>query len=117
MIAHIHLAVNWPKAAWAVVLELGGVTSALWLVVEIRAQDPVAIPFRIVKLTGLKSPKESDEAQKTKPQRHRYQNDKHFHQRNLNAFKVTIMEEPDIANAAAKGVANPARARGTAITL
>ena len=56
----------------------------------------------------------ADPAQK---QRYRDQNGQDFHYFNLSAFSETLIDDNDMASAAASGVAAPISARGTAITL
>lgn len=55
-----------------------------------------------------------DRAQK---ERDRDQDGQDFHARSLMALRETVIEESDIASAAARGVAAPTSAKGTATTL
>ena len=50
-------------------------------------------------------------------QRYRNQNRQDFHYFSLSAFSDTVIDDKDIAKAAASGVADPTKANGTAITL
>src|SRR5512140_3590542 len=74
----------------------------------------------IIVLAALERPQEGKEAGEAQPQRHRHQIDQDVHDRlprARSAFSVTSSDDPDIANAAIKGVTAPEIAIGTAIAL
>ena len=77
----------------------------------------MTVAVGIIELAGSYSPEEGQETQCSEAKRDGYQVNQHFHQRTLKAFRVTMIDDVDIANAACSGVATPASARGTAIRL
>ena len=91
--------------------------SRLWFVVVVGPQNPVSVAFGIVKLASPQGPEECQQTKCSQSKRHRNEENQHLHQRNLIAFSVTRIEDVDMAKAAARGVANPASANGTAIVL
>ena len=80
-------------------------------------QNPRRVSFDVLILIVSDRPKERYDAQSTKDQRHRNEDHKYIHARTLSAFRITRIEELDIANAAIRGLANPMTASGTAIAL
>src|ERR1700731_4211082 len=80
--------------------------------------------LEIVILPAPQRPEKSEQADETKPERQRHQNDHHFHhalplatRRARSAFSITKSEEPDIAAAAINGVTTPLIAIGSASRL
>lgn len=75
----------------------------------------------VVKLARSEGPEEGSKADQPHAQSDRNEEKKSCHdfppERILNAFRVTMMDEPDIASAAMNGVTSPASAIGTAIQL
>lgn len=82
-------------------------------------QNPYRMPFRVIILARFERPDEGQKTQAAKCQRHGNKEDKNIHETRptLTAFKSTVMEESDIASAAASGVAYPKTAIGTAMRL
>lgn len=88
------------------------------MIVVILGQDPVGITFGVVELTRLHRPDECGKPDTAKEKRSRDQDAKDFHVYfNRNAFSETVIDDSDMARAAASGVAIPTSARGTATTL
>lgn len=75
------------------------------MVVPILCQNPVGIALRIIKLTGFHRPKERNQTNAAKEQRNRDQDRQDFHHFSLSALTDTVIDEIDMASAAAKGVA------------
>ena len=75
------------------------------------------VAFRIIELALLQKPPERRQPQGPKAKAYRYQKPQNLHQRNRSALSDTVRDELDIASAAISGVASPATAKGTAITL
>lgn len=90
------------------------------MVVPILAQDAVAVAFGVFELPRPQCPKEGQQTKPAKNKRYWDQDGEHFHGEpyfSLRALSVTVSEEVDMASAAISGVARPASATGTAITL
>lgn len=87
--------------------------------VPVVGQEPLAISVGIFELFGLQRPKEPPKPQRAQKQRNRDQINEHFHEDyfNLSALIDTVIDDSDIAKAAASGVANPSNAIGTATAL
>lgn len=90
------------------------------MVFPIGPQNPVAVAFGVVILTGFQRP---DEGRKPKPPRNR---DTGIRMASISilcpyfsrsAFSVTVSDEVDMARAAISGVARPTNATGTATRL
>lgn len=78
----------------------------------------MAVAFGIIKLFPFQGPEKRNQPYPAKDKRNRDKEDQDIHLRcNLKAFSDTVIDEADIANAAAKGVANPASAIGIATRL
>ena len=77
----------------------------------------MAFAFQIVPLAGFHSPEKREQPGETQKQGDRYEKEKDRHFVSLAALRDTVIEDADIARAAISGVANPARAIGTAIRL
>lgn len=94
-------------------------TLLLWLVIIFVRQDALRISFGIVILVGAYGEDEKRQPEASKDQRNRYEIGKDIHADylSLNAFKDTVIELNDMANAAINGVAKPATANGTAMIL
>ena len=80
-------------------------------------QNPIGIARRIIKLPRLHGPDKGSKPDATQQQRYRYQDRQNLHHFTRNALSDTVIEDKDIAAAAARGVAIPAKANGTATTL
>ena len=88
------------------------------MVIPIRGQDAVGIALRIIELAVPHGPDEGDKANSPQKQRNRYENAEDRHDYfSLRALSETVIEDKDIANAAARGVARPTKAIGTAMIL
>jgi len=90
------------------------------MIVPVFRQDAVRVAFRVVELPVLHRPDEGKKADEAQKQRDGDQDAKDFHRFpyfSRSAFIETVIEESDIASAAASGVAEPISASGTAITL
>lgn len=88
------------------------------MVVPILCQDTVRVTFGVVELPGFHRPQKGGKADAAKKQRDGNEDAKDFHRYfNRNAFSETVMDDSDMANAAASGVASPTSASGTATTL
>ena len=87
------------------------------MIIPILGQYPAGIALRIIKLPRPHCPDKGGKSDAAQNQRHRYQNGQDLHQRNLKAFSDTVIDDSDIARAAANGVAAPISASGTAMTL
>jgi len=86
--------------------------------IEFLGQNSLAVTVGVVELVIFQRPKETRKPQSTQNQRHGNKVNQNVHFRaNRKALRDTEMEEADIANAAASGVARPASATGTAIQL
>lgn len=91
-------------------------------VIPVLGQDAVGVAFRVVELAGAHGPDEGGEADGSEEEGDGDQDDKDFHWRgrpyfSRMAFRETVIEDKDIAKAAARGVAEPISAKGTAMTL
>ncbi len=88
------------------------------MIVPVLCQDTVGVTFGVIKLPRLHRPDEGGKADAPKEKRNRDKDAKDFHGHfNRRAFSETVMEDRDMAKAAARGVAIPTSARGTATTL
>lgn len=89
------------------------------LALVIVEQDARGIALFIIVLIRADGPDETDEAKRAQDKRDRDENDEDVHLENLMrwALSRTVIEEADIARAAANGVAYPASAMGIAIAL
>lgn len=88
------------------------------VIVPILGQDPTGVTRRVFELPGSDCPKERRQTEPTQDQGRRDQDGQNLHDYfSLNAFRETVIDDSDIARAAAKGVAEPIRAKGTATTL
>lgn len=88
------------------------------MVVPILCQDTVRVTFRVVELPGFHRPQKGGKADTAKKQGNGNEDAKDFHGHfNLRAFSETVMDDSDMASAAASGVASPTSASGTATTL
>lgn len=94
-------------------------TSGFGLIVPVVAEDAAAVPLRIVILATAQGIEKTRKANATQNQRNGYQisQDVHRGPRKRSAFNETVIEDVDMASAAINGVARPATAKGTAITL
>lgn len=92
--------------------------SGFGAVVPILHQDTVGIAFGIVELPRFHRPDEGDKADPPKKEGYRDQDAEDFHDYfNLSALSDTVIDDKDMAKAAARGVARPTKAIGTATTL
>src|SRR6266446_1434754 len=80
--------------------------------------------LKVVILAGLERPQEGGKAEQAERERQRHQIDQDFHGDPSSgrvfarsAFKVTRIDDPDMASAAIRGLANPRIAMGTATAL
>ena len=88
------------------------------MVVPIWGQDAAGVALRIVELVGPHGPKERRKPGTAKNQAGGNQDGKDLHiYLSRRAFRVTVIDDSDIARAAASGVACPISASGTATTL
>lgn len=90
------------------------------MIIKVRPQNPRRIAIGIIELMGPHRPKEERQSQPTQKQRDRDQKHQNIHIApyfSRSAFSVTVIDDSDIAKAAASGVAIPISAKGTAITL
>ena len=92
--------------------------SALGVIVIITGQDAVRIAMGVIELALFQRPEEGHKANPPQKQRYRNQNCQDCHVYfSLSAFRVTEIDDSDMAKAAASGVAAPTKASGTATTL
>lgn len=97
--------------------------SGPWAVVPVFEKNPACIALRVVKLLCPHRPEEGGKANPAQEQRHGDEDGEDLHllqppnHFSLMALRETVIDDSDIARAAAKGVAWPIRARGTATTL
>ena len=96
---------------------LAAAVSGLRVIVKVGVEDAAAVAFRVFELARLERPEEGREADAAERERHRDEPDEHLHQRTRSALSDTVIDESDIAAAAASGVAKPRSAMGTATTL
>lgn len=76
------------------------------------------IPLRVIILPRPQRPEEGQQPDTPQKQRGRDQDRQDFHRYfNRKALSETVIDDNDIASAAARGVAAPTSAKGTAITL
>lgn len=76
------------------------------------------VALRVVVLPRPKRPEKRHKANPAQKQRRRNEDGQDFHGYfNRRALSETVIEESDIASAAARGVAAPTSASGTATTL
>ncbi len=89
-----------------------------WLVIIFR-QNPPRVAFQIFVLIVAQAPQERGKASTTQDQRHRDQKNENVHTLPFSrrAFSNTVIEDADMAIEAISGVAKPASAIGTAMTL
>ena len=97
-------------------LSLGLAVGAV--VISVR-KYPVRITVRVIILIVPQHPEEREQAHAAKAKGNRDKHCQYIHDLRPSriAFKDTVIELPDIANAAISGVANPSKAIGTAIRL
>ena len=86
-------------------------------VVVIGLEDAVRIAFGVVILPGTQRPEEGGKAKPAQKQRYRNKIGQNIHHFTRKAFSETLIEDSDIASAAASGVASPTSASGTATTF
>lgn len=94
-------------------------------VIPIGAQDAGGCTVGVVKLAGFDGPKEKRQPKAAQQQRNWDKVDKDVHMRPISkcpyfsrsAFSETVIDDSDIARAAASGVARPTSASGTAMML
>jgi hypothetical protein len=93
--------------------------SGLGFVIPFIAEDTPRVTFGIIILVRPHRVDKRHKANPAQKQGNRYEIGQNFHINYLRrrAFRDTVMDEVDIANAAISGVANPATAKGTAIIL
>ena len=83
----------------------------------------MCVAFGVIELFRLHRPEEGHQTHAAQKQRHRDQECKNLHLRQppdhfkRMAFRDTVIDDSDIASAAARGVAIPTSAKGTATTL
>lgn len=98
------------------------------MIVPFFAEDAARVAFGVVILVRAHRVDKGRQSAATQQQRNGDEIGKDAHGKDTfvgrgagyfrrSAFRDTVMEELDIASAAIKGVAKPAMARGTAITL
>lgn len=87
------------------------------MVVPVLDQDSVRVAFGVVELFRAHCPEESGEADAPQKQRNRDEDGQDFHYFNRIALRETVIDDNDMASAAASGVAIPTSARGTAMML
>ena len=89
------------------------------MIVVFAGEDPVGVAIRIVVLARADRPEKPGQPQPAQKDGNGDQVNEYVHDFPLSrkAFSDTVIELKDMAKAAARGVANPARAIGIAIML
>lgn len=88
------------------------------MIVPAVVEDAAAVPLGVVVLPCAQGIDEPCKANATQQQRNRDEISQDIHdQRTRSALSETVIDDDDIAKAAIRGVARPATASGTAITL
>jgi len=87
------------------------------MIVPFLGQDAVGVTLRIVKLPRPHRPEERRQTDTAQNQRYWNEDRQNFHYFNRMAFSDTVIDDKDMASAAASGVASPNSASGTAMTL
>ncbi len=98
-------------------MDLGKVSSFFGFIVD---KDPHCGAIHVLELAVTHGPKKSSEPAKAEEQGNRNENGNSAHCaafRRRKALATTMIEEPDMANAAISGVTLPMNASGTATTL
>ena len=89
------------------------------MIVVVCPQNAVGIAVGVIELTTPQHPEEPGQPKPAQKQADRNQIGQVFQAAYLTrqAFRLTVIDETDIAKAAIRGVAMPIRANGTAIRL
>jgi len=88
------------------------------MVVPVLVQDSVRVALRVVILFRFQRPDEGHEPDPAEEQRNGNEGAKDIHRYfSRSAFSETVIDDSDIASAAASGVASPTSASGTATML
>jgi hypothetical protein len=89
----------------------------LWPFIPFADHDAACVPYRVFELPRFHRPDKSGKSDAAQKQGYRNKDRQYLHQRTRNALSDTVIDESDIAAAAASGVASPIQANGTATML
>ena len=86
------------------------------MIIPVFGEDAAGVALRVIILAVFQRPEECGQPDRAQKQRHRNKDaqDRHF---SRSAFSDTVIDDSDMASAAASGVASPTSAIGTATIL